>query len=233
MATLGLKKIECPACNGCIESKVVAEALMADLKLMKCPFCGATIYLEEEESSNQKGYEFEKGRIKAQKEYEAQEARRKEAERKSREQEEARIAAIRAKEEEERQKEQEKINAVWRKKENRKDWIITIVKYAIVIFVALLFAHEMQSFLFGSRSAAQWILPKESWITTLIGLITLLYIFAGPIIGIIYAVKHCDEKTMLIALWLWLWILIWTVIVYAVANHFSIFEAIADILRQL
>lgn len=64
----------CPQCGGTLEAP-------ENTKQMQCPFCNTTVMLDDEvqhiqfDNSKQAGYDFEKGRIEAQQDHAAQQAR--------------------------------------------------------------------------------------------------------------------------------------------------------------
>lgn len=95
---MDIENIKCPNCGANLE---IAEGV----KLVTCPYCDSDVRLSdgdthvEVENASRAGYEFEQGRIAAQREYEA-------AERKAAE--ERRLAAYREK----------------KRRENRKWWVL-------------------------------------------------------------------------------------------------------------
>ena len=64
-----IEKAVCPSCGGSIPFD-------PDVKSMACPYCGSKLYFDDEslhivyDNMEQAGYEFEKGRLRAQKEAE-------------------------------------------------------------------------------------------------------------------------------------------------------------------
>lgn len=235
MSTLDLKKVACPSCGGSIDSKLVAEALGADLKLMKCPFCDGTIYLEEEESSNKKGYEFEKGRIKAQKEQEEKERKLKEEEERKRFEELQQIENERLKRLAEENAEIAKLNEIKRRKQEKISWIVALVTHFVLVFVAFFFVHEFASAVTGGI-ATPWIFKgglQYSIIHSLGGILLFVFIPGGLIIGIIHAIRYRGEKHMFAVLWLWFWCILWIPILYSIKNGVSVFAAIPEVIKKI
>lgn len=238
MSKLRLQELRC-GCGELINQEAIEKALAANYRTIKCPACGVTLSLDEDESSFQQGYDQEWGRIRAQEEHQAKMAKEAQIQQAILEQKQKEEFELQQKLTAEREAKAAAEQALKDKMYRKRQRIRSIIVYVIVAGIAFVLAHDLVTFLASSKFARfdPWILRTRidgffGIVFKVIAIVLVIALFVGPVAGVIYAVSNRGEPLCFLILWAWLCLVVFMLAIFSSANDFTFGEAISAVLKE-